>query len=492
MRCLALTQAWRDLGGRGVGIVTRDAPQSLRERCRLEQVECLEVSASAGSDEDADALARLVADRGALVVLDGYHFSKRFQALVRSAARALLVVDDFAQIGEYDADWILDQNLGTTAATYEDRPGRCRLLMGPRFALLRREFRVLRGFERTHPEVARRVLITCGGSDPSHLALRALKALAAIQAEPLEVRVVVGGDYPALEELRRAAVELGSEADVVVDAEDMSPLMSWADVSIAAAGSTAWELARTGTPTILIPIAANQARVGSELARRGACLTIEPAAAESPRLSEVIRDLAHDRSRRERMSRVAMSVVDGRGASRVADELFSAVSDLRLRRVQRGDMKLVWEWRNDPVTCQASFTSGPVPWKTHVAWFEGKLADDHTFFYLAEREPGVAVGQIRFDRSSSDEAEVHMVVAPSSRGRRLSASLIEAGLRSFYASSGVSIVQALIKPENAASIKAFRRAGFVRSAPTTGGERRVERYVWRLSARANREGDVGD
>ena len=54
-----------------------------------------------------------------LFVLDGYHFDKAYQSLLRSAACRLMVIDDTAHLPRYDADIILNQGLDAQRLTYK-------------------------------------------------------------------------------------------------------------------------------------------------------------------------------------------------------------------------------------------------------------------------------------------------------------------------------------------------------------------------------------
>ena len=78
-----------------------------------------------------------------------------------------------------------------------------RLLLGPSYAMLRREFQAMREWRREIPAVGRTLLITMGGSDPDNFTLRLIKALAEISLPDLEITVVAGGSNPQLADLRQ-------------------------------------------------------------------------------------------------------------------------------------------------------------------------------------------------------------------------------------------------------------------------------------------------
>ena len=83
-----------------------------------------------------------------------------------------------------------------------------RLLLGPRYAMLRREFQAMRDWRREIPAVGRKLLITMGGSDPDNFTLRLIKTFPKISVPDLEITVVAGGSNPQLAELRRRVAGL--------------------------------------------------------------------------------------------------------------------------------------------------------------------------------------------------------------------------------------------------------------------------------------------
>lgn len=131
--------------------------------------------------------------------------------------------------------------------------------------LLRREFLKWRGWKREIPEVARKVFVTMGGSDPENVTLKVINAINMVDFGPLEVAVVVGPTNPHYEALERAARASRHSIVLMRNVPDMPELMSWADVAIAAGGTTCWELAFMGLPTVLIVMAENQTLIARSL-----------------------------------------------------------------------------------------------------------------------------------------------------------------------------------------------------------------------------------
>ncbi len=195
-------------------------------------------------------------------MLDGYQFDVEYQRQLKAAGVKLLIVDDTGHAGAYAADLVLDQNVHATEDFYARRESYTQLLLGPRYALLRREFKPWRSWKREISPVARKVLVTVGGSDPDNVTLRVIRALRLLAEDNLEATVVVGGSNPHGHELEREVQSGGNALRLVRDVPDMPQLMADADVAISAAGITTWEMCFLGLPAVLIDVAENQTSGG--------------------------------------------------------------------------------------------------------------------------------------------------------------------------------------------------------------------------------------
>ncbi len=134
---------------------------------------------------------------------------------------------------------------------------------------------------------------------------------------------------------------------------------------------------------------------------------------------------------------------------------------MRLRPATAEDARRIFEWANDPSTRAVSFSSEPIPWETHVAWFERRLADDACQLFLAcdGEEP---VGQVRLDHDGA-RATISVSIAAEHRGRGLGVAAIREAARV----ADVEAIDAFILEDNARSVAAFERAGFVFAERTT-------------------------
>ncbi|MDQ3689150.1 MAG: UDP-2,4-diacetamido-2,4,6-trideoxy-beta-L-altropyranose hydrolase [Chloroflexota bacterium] len=440
MRSLALAQALRDVDDE-VTLLTAVDLGSLADQWEAEGATVRLIDVEIGSADDAVQTGRMSRElRASWLVLDGYAFDEVYRSALDPGAR-LLLIDDHGG-ASLRADLIVNGNLYGGEAMYPQVEGR--LLTGPRYAILRREFRA-------HVTDTRRagVLLSLGGADPRE---RTAPLLAALTERGLRGQVVIGPRHPSPDNVRTIAVSAGWEP---LDMPDrMAPLLATAAIAIVGSGTTTLECAALGVPMVAVRIADNQMRVASALDKLGLAVVVD--AEDVQRAALAAAELAADHARRSAMAEAGPRIVDGQGASRVAGAMRGAM--LTVRHATRNDAGSLYEWRNDPTTRASSFSAGEVPWDGHLAWLGHALSDAGTRLLVGELD-GAPVGSVRLERKD-ETATISITVAPEARSRGLAEPLIRAGL-SAAEELGVERVYAFIRPENEVSRRAFSAAGFI-------------------------------
>jgi UDP-2,4-diacetamido-2,4,6-trideoxy-beta-L-altropyranose hydrolase len=463
MRCLALAEAWQDRGGQALFITACESDR-LRQRLVQEGFELIPGERVHPDPHDWALMSEVLQEHPrSWVVLDGYHLDSSYQRRVKEAGHPLLAVDDMAHLEHYWADVILNQNLHATTLRYDAEPN-AQFLLGIRYSLLRREFVRWRSWRKEIPGVAHRVLITLGGSDADNATLMVVSALAAVEADTLEAVVVVGADSPHYEALQAAACGSRHAIRLLRNVTDMSQLMAWADIAISAAGITVYELANLGVPMCLVAIAGNQEANARLLDLAGAARGLGSLRDLTPRrIAAAISLLIRSKPDRDSMSARGRELVDGLGAERVVMRLLA--ERLRLRPIERDDCRLLWNWANDPAVRAASFQQDRISWEEHSRWFEGKLSSPTARIYVALVDEATPIGQVRFEIDDLS-ATVSASLDPDARGEGFGSAAIWAACTELFGTTRVERIDAYVRPENGASVRAFRRAGFRNLGPS--------------------------
>lgn len=281
--------------------------------------------AGAGETEEDHAAIVLCALSGYPVadwlVVDHYRLGRRWEAMLRSAARRIAVIDDLAN-RDHDCDLLLDQNLCADAETrYAARiPAQVRQLLGPRYALLRPNFRMHRQQVKPRRPPVRRVLVFFGGADAGNETAKALRGVGVVNAPEVAVDVLIGPLNPHYEQLRDQVADL-REVTLHRPTSRIDELIAQADLSLGAAGSASWERCCLGLPALLVAVADNQVATGMALADGGVADFLGRATETTPeRWGESIMARLESPWITEASER-ALALVDGLGAERVADAI---------------------------------------------------------------------------------------------------------------------------------------------------------------------------
>lgn len=152
------------------------------------------------------------------------------------------------------------------------------------------------------------------------------------------------------------------------------------------------------------------------------------------------------------------------------------MSMLHMRPATERDSRLVWEWANDPVARQASFSSEPISWEEHAAWFARKLGEASSVMYVACDSEGCPVAFVRFAIEGTI-AVISINVAPDQRGKGYGTAAIRLAGESIAADRGIDRIDAYIKPGNKASLQAFSKVGYKGCGECTVKGQRATRKV---------------
>ncbi len=470
MRCWALAQAWLRRGGRAA-FACRPLRRELESQIIASGCEILPLPDAVDPTIEAGQVQEFVrTTTPTWLVFDGYPFDLAYQQGVADRARVtpMLWIDDSDSPQETVADLVLNQNVFARSATY---PGLSqeRLLCGPSFTLLRGQFHraAEADFSSGQIDYSRprgggerwRVLVTMGGADAANGTSAVLQSLAAIRRLPLEVDVALGANNPHGDSIRELATTLPLAIRIEQNVGDMAAWMRRGDLAIAAAGSTAYELAACGVPAILVVAAPNQSPVARGMAEAGAALNLGGLEQFSPALlSEWTQRLLADGNRRRALAETGRRLVDGRGAERVAQILWER--SLQVRPATIDDARQLFAWQQDPAVRAASFTAGPADFAQHRQWLEKSLSDPNLWIDLFTWGPQAVVGCVRW-AIEDGRGTIGIVIDRAYRGRGLAPPMLRQAVRRLREiRPDVDTIDAWIRPGNQGSRRSFAAAGF--------------------------------
>lgn len=467
LRCLTLAQQLQAHGAQ-VSFACRELPGHVQDKVRAAGFACHSLPAHYPGEttQRAEAAIHWQADLAALhavldeaaqfdwLLVDHYGLDAQWQRGARTLAARIAVIDDLAN-RPHDADLLLDQNLTATPEAYAGLlPASCQRLLGPRYALLRPEFSAAPMAIRAQAE---RVLVNFGGVDAGGETFKAMAALAGL---PVQADIVAGGANPAWDALQAQAKGQASWT-LHRHVADFASLMRRADVFLGAGGSTSWERAALGLPTLCIAVADNQEPNARALHAAGVHHYLgRDRAVDAEQVRAALVDLLNDAPRRQQYAERSRALVDGQGARRVAAAMLHAC--LRLRPAALDDAQRLFEGRNADSVRRWSTSPDPISWDAHIGWLTRTLANPDRQLWIAESADG-PVGVLRYDRQPHlpERAEVSIYLFAGREGMGWGGALLAAGDAAIARQwPALRFIDATVLPGNTASLKLFRQAGY--------------------------------
>ncbi|NGQ95645.1 UDP-2,4-diacetamido-2,4,6-trideoxy-beta-L-altropyranose hydrolase [Brevibacillus sp. SYP-B805] len=341
MRCLTLAKGMKSIGWQ-VSFVCRDFPGNLVELIRNEGLSVYMLPSPEGdakieqtmnpatwlgtdwqldAQQTIDVITQLPHSVDWLIV-DHYAIDEKWETKVSTVVNRILVIDDLAN-RKHHCNILLDQNL--IADMKERYVGKinkdAKLLLGPDYALLRSEFRLLREKIPQKKFDPKRILLFFGGSDPSNQTMKALEALMTIKDPPLLVDVVVGKGNPNIQTLQLLCAQHECFR-LHVQTSKMAELLLNTGFVIGAGGTHTWERCCLGVPSIIIAVADNQIPTSTEVHNRGIALYLGEASDVSPhQIAEAVKIFLSNPEIMMNMVTKCLATVDGCGVERVIEAI---------------------------------------------------------------------------------------------------------------------------------------------------------------------------
>ncbi|MFW6370988.1 MAG: UDP-2,4-diacetamido-2,4,6-trideoxy-beta-L-altropyranose hydrolase [Bacteroidota bacterium] len=254
------------------------------------------------------------------LVLDHYAADEDYQIALKQKSISWLQFDSHGR-GPFYSDLVLHASPGATRTIYKPllKNPDTRLLLGPQYAVLHRNFREARRALEPRQSLSK-IFMSFGGGKSAPIVFQVLKLLDDQLIRNLRIDVLIGST-PESEELEKL-VESYEQIYLHIGKSDVVPFMLSADLAIISPGTLSYEAACLGLPMLLIPFADNQfmnARGWSEAGCAVNAGIIGTLQAE--KLNDILSELKESPAKIASMSRKSMDLVDGYGAVRVKSEI---------------------------------------------------------------------------------------------------------------------------------------------------------------------------
>lgn len=325
MRCMSIGRALEQLGATCVFLVAQEESGAfVVERgfaCEVLNTDYRDM------ERELSALKGLAEEyEPKLWLVDSYQITGRYLNALRKLGPVFYLDDTGEQI--FEADGLINYNIYGESLGYENKcPRSMKLLLGAKYAPVKEEFKETPFAMR---EDVQNVLITMGGSDKLNITGKLCQCLLEKLPERVKLTLICGRFNPHLKELLQLQEDV-KQVQVLVDVPDMWNRLAEADLAVAAAGSTMYELSVMGVPTVCCYYVENQRRVAEGFASKaGLCnagnFSKEPETVLK-RMTEAVLALVAEGEKRVALNERMKLVTDGCGALRMAEELMQKIKE---------------------------------------------------------------------------------------------------------------------------------------------------------------------
>lgn len=399
--------------------------------------------------------------RAEVAVIDGYSFESNDEEELASVANCVVSFEDRPN-RRHAAAVLVDPTPDRRSDAYVGLVlSGTTILSGRDYAIVRPLWREAR--RKGRDQNANRIVVSMGATDPANATARVIDALKAA-AIPDKVDVVLGMAAP-----NRADVEarLGREMTLHIDPVDMPGLLRGAKLAVGAPGSSSFERAMLGLPSILVQTAENQSDIASAFDRAGAARLVPIADIENAEaFGAVIAALLADGELREKMSAAAAALCDGKGALRLIAALTGEArardgSMLSLRLAEPDDRDWLFALQCKPETRRFARNPTLPSAEDHAKWYAQLMNDPDRTLLIIEND-AQAVGFVRLDRRDGlARFEVSIAIEPANHGQGLGATALQLARR--FAPGAT--FDATVLPANLSSRALFSSSGYRQIGP---------------------------
>lgn len=301
--------------------------------------------------QGAESPDATLAQKNTSILVDSYYVTEKYLAALKKRITTIYMDDIYAF--SYPVDMLINYNIYGEEMGYEKDAAFAdtKLLLGTEYVPLREEFSAGAGYAQSRKELSAEtenvtpaedrlhqtaeqgrtadggILITTGGSDSFNLAGQLLmEAMKYDALKEKEYHVVSGSLNPHIGELQ-ALAQKHENIHIHCNVTNMAELMAESEVALSAGGSTLYELCAVGVPVIAFSFAENQERLVQTFVKRGIAQYGGNYRTDGNKMIQNtiagLETLLEDKNLRSEYRKKARTLVDGKGAERIAEALLS-------------------------------------------------------------------------------------------------------------------------------------------------------------------------
>ena len=257
-----------------------------------------------------------------LLLVDHYSLGFNWEKSLRRLVEKIVVIDDLNN-RKHDCDLIVDQGLhhNMKKAYRHLVTNNCKILLGPKYAILRPEFHQIREKLPNQNKKIERIIISFGGSDPNGDTIKALDGIMKIKNREFRIDVIVGKSNLKYKKIMRMCEKM-IKTRCFYNVKKIASVMSKCDLAIGSGGSTTWERCCLGIPSIVCIASQDQNEATNILYSKKCIINLGQSKKIMPSdFANAIENMTYEK--RRKMRGECLKLVDGNGTKRIIQKILS-------------------------------------------------------------------------------------------------------------------------------------------------------------------------
>ncbi|MBE5896303.1 MAG: UDP-2,4-diacetamido-2,4,6-trideoxy-beta-L-altropyranose hydrolase [Lachnospiraceae bacterium] len=326
MRCLTIAKKLKENGKTVEFLISDENSKTLLENSSFKYTILNTEWDNLDSDiEIAKTKEILLHEQNPVLLVDSYYVSNKYFKSLKSCAK-IIAFDDFFE-EKIDVDIVINYSIFHDMYDYKSRYADTGtiVLVGPKYVPLREQFSKEKK-KRNYKKDKYEVMLMSGGGDKHHV-LSGLMSYGDIMGGFANVKAnynVIAGAYNTDIEIMNYTESRFSEVKIYENVEDIATLMEKCDILVSAASTVLYEACAMGIPTIFYCMSDDQKNDIKYFVRDAGYLYVGDVRKDKDFNEKVflaIKDLMANENLRREICKKSMSLVDGLGAQRIAEEI---------------------------------------------------------------------------------------------------------------------------------------------------------------------------
>ncbi len=324
MRCIAIAKKIQEFGEKCVFLLADGRNIDILEKNKMKY----QVLNIPWQDWDAgvDVVKQSVQDyQIELLIVDSYVVTSTFFEKVKAMV-PIFYIDDMCNCA-FDVSIVLHYSQWKEETTLQElyKGRKVKLLSGMEYMPLRDEFEP----SKLEPKRSKKIMITTGGTDPFHITLDVVKyILQEIKLRDYECVAILGKMNEDKQKLDVLA-ETTPRLTVLQNISNMGEIMKGSCMAVSAGGTSIYELCACQTPTVCVAFAEDHVAFAEKMQQHEILYYAgdvrENKNNVEKRIIKCLVKLANDEEKRKLFQRNMETIVDGKGAQRIAEYVYNYI-----------------------------------------------------------------------------------------------------------------------------------------------------------------------